>query len=213
MLSDDAIRAIADEVVKKISSEPEGRGSFAIGVSARHLHICQGDLERLFGPGHELSPFKELGQPGQFAAKECVLVAGPKGALQKVRILGPVRPQTQVEISRTDSYALGLKAPLRHSGKLEGSAAAALVGPAGSVELAGGVIVAARHLHIEPARAAALGLKDKQIVRMICRGEREVVFGNVLVRCGEGHQSEFHLDTDEANSAGVNTGDLAEILI
>lgn len=213
MLSDDAIRAIADEVVRKIAPEAEGGATFPIGVSGRHMHICQQDLERLFGPGAELTPFKELRQPGQYAAKECVLVAGPKGALERVRILGPVRPKTQIEVSLTDTFTLGVRAPVRHSGHLDGSGALALVGPKGTVALAAGLIVAARHVHVDPARAAELGIEDKQIVRMVCRGEREVVFGNVLVRCGDGHLSEFHLDTDEANSAGVKTGDLAEILI
>ncbi len=201
MLSDDTVRAIASEVARKITSKAQETSTFSVGVSARHLHISQEHLDVLFGAGFALTVFRELAQPGQYAAKECILLAGPKGALQKV------------EVSRTDTYTLGIKVPVRNSGDLAGSANVTIVGPKGVVHLKEGLIVAARHLHIEPSRAEALGLKDKQIISMKCGGDRELIFGNVFLRCGGGHMSEFHLDTDEANSAGLNTGDLAEILV
>ncbi|HOJ78908.1 MAG TPA: phosphate propanoyltransferase [Bacillota bacterium] len=183
-----------------------------VGISNRHLHLSQADLEQLFGPGYQLKMMKPLSQPGQFAAEECVNLIGPKGRINKVRVLGPVRPQTQVEVSRTDSFVLGIDPPVRDSGAIENSAALTLEGPAGNVELKQGVIIAQRHLHLHTDEAAELGLKDKEIISVKFDGVRSVIFNNVLVRVHPNFAMDLHLDTDEANAAGLKNGDLGEII-
>ncbi|MGE5550779.1 MAG: phosphate propanoyltransferase [Bacteroidota bacterium] len=183
-----------------------------IGISARHLHLSQQDVERLFGPGHTLTPQKQLTQPGQFSCLETVAVYGPKGSFAKVRVLGPARRQTQVEVSRSDAFILGLDPPVRDSGDLAGSPGARLVGPAGEVELHEGVIVAHRHLHLESSQAAKLGLKDREFIRVRVSGPRAVLFERVLVRVSPDFDMDLHLDTDEANAAGVKNGDHAELV-
>ncbi|MGQ9780510.1 MAG: phosphate propanoyltransferase [Bacillota bacterium] len=184
-----------------------------IGISARHVHLSQADLEKLFGPGYTLTPTKPLSQPGQFACAETVEVHGPKGFFPRVRILGPVRKQTQVEIARSDAFVLGIDPPIRDSGDLEGTPGVRLVGPAGAVELAQGVIIAQRHLHLHTAEAEELGLKDKDLIRVRIEGVRALIFENVLVRVGPHYAMDLHLDTDEANAAGAKNGDWATILL
>jgi len=181
------------------------------GVSNRHVHLSQQDLETLFGKGKELTKSKDLGQPGQYAAEEKVDLIGPKGTIAGVRVLGPVRGQTQAEISRTDSFKLGLKPPVRDSGNLTGSEPVTLMGPAGSIQLKEGVILALRHIHITPALAEKHGLKDGQMVSVSCTGPRALTFGEVLVRVSPKYSLEFHLDVDEANGAMLNNGD--EVLL
>lgn len=183
-----------------------------IGLSNKHLHLSQADLEKLFGKGHELTPTKTLVQPGQFACEEKVDIVGPKGTLKGVRVLGPVRPETQVEISLTDARTIGVNAPVRESGKLDGTPGIKLIGPAGEVETEKGLIAALRHVHLSPTQAKEAGVKDKDIVSIKVVGERGVVFNNVLVRSGDGHEAEIHLDTDEGNAAGLKNGDLGEII-
>ncbi|WP_168122313.1 phosphate propanoyltransferase [Paenibacillus sp. HB172176] len=183
-----------------------------VGVSARHIHLTQEHVEKLFGAGAELSIMKPLSQPGQFAANETVAVIGPKGSFAKVRILGPVRKQSQLEISRTDSFALGVNPPLRESGNIAGSAAIKLQGPAGEVELEEGVIIAARHIHFHTEDAKKFGVADKQQLRVRVGGERGVVFEHVIARVSDNFALDMHIDTDEANAAGVQNGELAEIL-
>ena len=183
-----------------------------IGISNKHLHLSEDDLQTLFGEGAELHVFKELVQPGQFAAEEKVDLIGPKGMFKGVRIIGPTRPQTQVEVSMTDARILGIDAPVRESGKLEGSAGAKLVGPAGELEISSGVIIALRHIHLSPAQAEEAGLKDKDIVDVQTHGTRPLMFQDVLIRSGDAHVKEFHVDTDEGNSAGVSNGQNAEII-
>lgn len=177
-----------------------------LGVSARHLHVSREDLEALFGPGYELTVFKELGQPGQYAANERVTLVGPKRQMENVRILGPVRPSSQIEISLTDSVALGIQAPVLYSGNLAGSGTLTVVGPHGTVEMKEKVIVAGRHLHCTPAEAAELGIKDNELINIRCGDTRSVIFEKVLVRAKSDFALEFHLDTDEANAAGVRGG-------
>ncbi|MGI6552938.1 MAG: phosphate propanoyltransferase [Bacillota bacterium] len=178
-----------------------------VGVSNRHVHLSQEHLEQLFGSGYELVSIKDLGQPGQFACKETVTVVGTKGAIENVRVLGPVRKNSQVEISRTDAFKLGLKAPIRDSGDHTGTPGCVLVGPRGVVTLERGVIIAARHIHMTPAMANQYGLKDKDLVSVIVDGERGLIFNNVLIRVREDFALEIHLDTDEANAALLNNGD------
>ena len=185
-----------------------------IGVSAHHVHLASEDLASLFGPDHELTPRAPLSQPGQFAAEEQVDLIGPKGRSERVRVLGPVRNQTQVEISRTEEYRLGIQAPVRMSGNLGGSPGLILKGPEGEVRLEEGVICAHRHMHMTPEDALRLGLRDGDVVsvRAEGEGEREVIFGDVVVRVNPRYKLELHLDTDEANAAQVTTGDVAYVV-
>jgi putative phosphotransacetylase len=183
-----------------------------VGVSARHVHLSKEDLETLFGAGYELTVRKDLSQPGQFASEETVEVVGPKRSFPKVRILGPVRSKTQVELSLTDCFSIGVKAPIRESGDIAGSGSVKLIGPKGEVTIPEGVIVAARHIHMVPEEAEKFGLKDKQKVSVKTEGERGLIFNNVVVRVREDFALELHLDTDEANAAGLSNGAKAIIL-
>ncbi|SCJ95898.1 Phosphate propanoyltransferase [uncultured Eubacterium sp.] len=183
-----------------------------IGLSNKHVHLSQADLEVLFGKGHELTPTKDLVQPGQFAAEEKVDIVGPKKTLAGIRVLGPVRPETQVELALTDARTIGIKAPVRESGKLEGTPGCKLVGPCGEVELSHGVIAALRHVHLNDDQAKEAGVKDGDWVSIKIEGERGLVFDNVLVRAGAKHEKEVHLDTDEGNAAGCGPDTVCEIL-
>jgi len=180
--------------------------------SGRHIHLSRTDVETLFGPGYALKKLRPLSQPGQYACEEKIAIVGPKGQIKGVRVLGPVRSQTQVEISMTDTYRLGIEPAVRMSGDVGGSPGCTLVGPAGQVSLSEGVIVAARHLHMSGEEAALYGLKSGDIVSAKKTGERETVLGNIIVRAGEAHALELHLDIDEANAAGIRNGDLLELV-
>lgn len=184
-----------------------------VGLSNKHLHVCAADLETLFGKGYQLTPTKDLVQPGQYACEEKVEIVGPKGSLKGVRILGPCRPETQVELAMTDARTIGVNAPVKESGKLEGTPGVKIVGPAGTVDIDHGAIVALRHVHLSPAQAIEAGVKDKQMVSLKFEGERGLVFDNVLVRSGEGHFLEIHLDTDEGNAGGIVNGQMGEIIV
>lgn len=183
-----------------------------VGVSGRHVHLSQADLEALFGAGHELTPIKNLSQPGQFAAKETVTLVGPKGVIERVRVLGPVRPQTQVEILAGDSFKLGVPAMVRMSGKLEGTPGVTLAGPAGTVALPGGVMVAARHIHMSSAQAAAMGLSDGQVVSIAFGGERGGRLDNVVIRANDTSELDCHIDTEEANALRISNGAVVRII-
>ncbi|MEY4480678.1 MAG: hypothetical protein RLZZ267_1356 [Bacillota bacterium] len=183
-----------------------------IGVSARHIHLSKAHIAALFGEDYELTIFKELSQPGQFAANETVAVIGPKGQFAKVRILGPARDLTQLEVSRTDSFSLGINAPVRESGNVAGSAGIKIVGPHGEVDIEEGVIVAARHIHFHPSDAEKMGIKNKDVLRVRLNGERPLTFDDVVARVHHTYALDFHIDTDEANAAGVKNGDFAEII-
>lgn len=183
-----------------------------VGVSNRHVHLSARHLQQLFGKNYQLSEVKDLGQPGQYAAKETVSLVGAKGIVEGVRVLGPLRKQTQVEISRTDSFRLGIAAPVRESGNLEDTPGCMLVGPAGTVSLKEGVIVAARHIHMSPKEAKQLGYKDCDRVSVLVEGERELCYHSVIVRVHSDFRLELHIDTDEANAAFLGTGDQVKIL-
>ena len=183
-----------------------------IGLSNKHLHLQEDHIEALFGKGHKLTPKKDLVQPGQYACEETVDIVGPKNTLKGVRVLGPARPETQVELALTDARTIGIKAPIRESGKLEGTPGCKLVGPAGEVELDHGVIAALRHVHLSPAEAEEAGVKDKEWVSIKIEGERGLIFDNVLVRSGDAHKRECHLDTDEGNAAGCGPDAVCEII-
>lgn len=183
-----------------------------LGISNRHIHLSQQDLEILFGKNYELTNIKNLGQPGQFACKETVTVCGPKGAIEKMRVLGPVRRQSQVEILLGDNYKLGLKAKPGMSGELKGTPGATIVGPRGSVQLQEGVIVAQRHIHMTLEEAKKFGVCDGQVVNIVCDGTRPGVLHHVVIRANNNSALECHLDTEEANALGLNEKSLIQIL-
>ncbi|MBQ5717100.1 MAG: phosphate propanoyltransferase [Clostridia bacterium] len=185
-----------------------------VETSARHIHLSQADLETLFGAGYELTPKKDLSQPGQFACEERVTVVGPKKELAGVSILGPVRPETQVELSLTDARSIGLSAPVRESGDVAGSSGCKLVGPKGEVELAQGVIAAKRHIHMTPEDAEQFGVKDTQVVQVRVPSSigRTTIFDDVVVRVSPKYALAMHIDTDESNAAGVAPGTMADVI-
>lgn len=186
---------------------------FLVEISARHVHVCKETLETLFGAGYELTPKKDLSQPGQFACEERVTVVGPKKELAGVSILGPCRPEDQVELSATDARSIGVKAPIRESGDVAGSGACKLVGPCGEVELSQGVIVAKRHIHMTPEDAAKFGVKDTQIVNVKVETEgRSLIFGDTVVRVSPKYALAMHVDTDEANAAAIPGSCMATIV-
>lgn len=201
---------IITEVLKRLEKFVD-QPYVPIGVSNRHVHLSRNELDRLFGTGYQLTKLKDLKQPGQFAANETVTLIGPKGEMAGVRILGPTRETTQVEISITDSFKLGISPPVKESGKLTGTPGIRLKGPKGIVELSEGVIAALRHIHVPPEFAEKFKLKDKDFVQVELGDVRKTIFENVLIRVSNRYELEMHLDTDEANAAGVKTGDLAKI--
>ncbi|MCX6718404.1 MAG: phosphate propanoyltransferase [Candidatus Staskawiczbacteria bacterium] len=175
-----------------------------VEISARHCHLSKADLEELFGQGYELKKLKQLSQPADFACEETLDIKIDSHILENVRIVGPLRNQTQVEISKTDAISIGVNPPVRLSGDLKNSAKIVLVGPAGQVELNEGLIVAKRHIHCATDEAKKLGLKAGDIVSVEIKSERPVIFGNVIVRVRDDYKFCLHLDTDEGNSAGIN---------
>lgn len=178
--------------------------NFIVETSARHIHVTQEHLEILFGKGHELTKKKDLSQPGQFACEERVTIVGPKKELAGVSILGPVRPETQVELSATDARSIGISAPVRESGDVAGSGACKIVGSAGEIEISEGVIVAKRHIHLTPADAEELGVVDKQVVWVkVETPERSAVLGDVVCRVSDKYARAMHIDTDESNAIGA----------
>jgi acetate kinase len=182
--------------------------SIPVAISARHVHLTGATVARLFGAGHVLQSHSPLSQPGQFAAEESVTLVGPRGRLEHVRVVGPERSADQVEISRSDEFMLGIDAPVRESGQLAGTPGIRIEGPCGSVELEHGVICAQRHVHMSPADADVLQLRDGDVVDVAVGGhERALVFGDVLVRVAPEYHMELHLDTDEGNAAGLHPGE------
>lgn len=187
-----------------------------VGVSNRHVHLCEEDFQVLFARDaarRGLSKLRDLSQPGQFVASEAVSIAGPKGSIGSVRVLGPLRARTQVEVSRTDAYTLGISPPVRDSGDLDGSGPIVLIGPNGGVSLNEGAIIAARHIHMTPDEASQWGLRDGDRVEVEVTGQRGLVFREVLVRADERFRLEMHVDTDEANAALLRTGDSVEVIV
>ena len=213
MYDEKLVRSIVKEVLDKLSVVPKAfPGKIPVGLSNRHLHLTIQDIEILFSKGARLTKLKDLSQPGQFAANEVITLVGPKGRMDKVRILGPVRKETQVEISRTDSYILGIKPPVRISGDVKGSSGIKIIGPRGEIDLKEGVIIAQRHIHMSPNEARDFRMKDGDIVKVKVPGERALIFNNVIIRSGPTHRLDFHIDIDEANAAGLSQGDFVEII-
>ena len=213
-MADSQVELIARMVMEAMNQKQDtGKGYMVpVGVSARHVHLTQEHVEVLFGEGYHLTKKKEL-MGGQFASNELVTIVGLKlRAIENVRILGPVRSKSQVEISSTDAIKLGVKAPIRESGNVAGSAPIALVGPKGALYLKEGCIVAKRHIHMSPKDAMAAGAHDGDIVSVKAENERGTVFNNVQVRVDESFTLEMHIDTDEANAAKIATVDTVRII-
>ena len=185
-----------------------------LAVSARHAHLSQSTLDRVFGAGCRLRPRTWLSQTGQFAAQEAVTLVGPAGRIQNVRVMGPPRSRDQIELSRTDELTLGIEAPVRISGDLDGTPGIVIEGPEGRVSLSSGVISARRHVHMSPQDAERLGVQDGQTVQVkVDSRDRDLTFDDVTVRIAPDFRLELHLDTDEANAAGIKSGDYGELLI
>lgn len=202
-------KAVADLVCRVLSgmTETAQEKTVPVGVSNRHIHLTREHLDILFGKGYELTPLKDLSQPGQYACKELLTIVGPSlRPIENVRVLGPLRKQSQVEISRTDSFVLKVKPPVRESGKLDGSAGITIIGPKGVISLAEGCIIANRHIHMSVEEGAAFGLKDGDYVTVEADGERRTRFYDVQVRVNEAFRLEMHIDTDDANAAGIGNG-------
>ena len=203
------------EMVKKVLADMEGGanasagqdGLVPVGVSNRHIHLTKADLAVLFGEGYELTPLKDLSQPGQFACKETLTLVGPSlRPIENVRVLGPLRGKSQVEISATDCYVLKVKPPVRESGNGVGSAGVTIVGPKGVVQLKEGCIIANRHIHMSPSDAASFRVKDGDTVTVDVEGKRRTRWYDVQVRVSPDFRLEMHVDTDDANAAGIGNG-------
>ncbi|OLS35612.1 hypothetical protein BTR25_19505 [Bacillus sp. MRMR6] len=183
-----------------------------IAVSNRHIHLSPEHVERLFGRGYQLNKLKDLSQPNQFAAKETVTLIGPKGKIANVRVLGPSRGSTQVEVSLFDGFTLGVKPPIRNSGDIKGSAPIMIQGPRGQIKIDEGLICAARHIHMHTSDAVHYEVADGDLVQVKVEGQRGIIFSNVLIRVSPKYKLEMHIDLDEANAANIKNGQLGEII-
>lgn len=210
-MSEDLAQSITNKILTRME---RSKHPIPVGISNRHLHLTQEHFETLFGKGAAPKKYRDVRQPGYYACHEAVTVAGPKGQLKNVRLVGPYRPQTQVELSRADALVLGISPPVRESGQLRGSAPAKLIGPRGEVDLKEGVILAMRHVHLHPREAQAIGIEDKEMVRVRAGagGGRALVFEDVVCRVSDKFALEFHVDTEEANAAGLKTGDIVYLV-
>ena len=195
---------LIDKVIDRIQNELDG--SFEVEASGRHVHLSRKELDALFGTGYELTKAKDLSQPGQYASKERLTVVGPKGAFHNVVILGPVRKESQVEVSLTDCLQLGVKAPIRESGDIEGTPGIVLVNGDKSVSLDKGLIVAKRHVHMTPEDAEKLSVKNHDIVKVKVEGARPLIFDDVVIRVSPKFATYMHIDYDEANACGFSKG-------
>jgi acetate kinase len=205
LLAWEALRAIERNQIT-LAIRDEEAAPIPIEVSAHHVHLAQAEVDKLFGAGHQLTPEHELSQPGQFACAEKVDLVGPKGRILNVRVLGPTRKESQVEIAMTEQFKLGIQPPIRESGNLNNTPGIRLEGPAGGVQLERGVICAQRHIHMSPEDALRLRLRDRYVVRVRIEGEREVIYGDVVVRVSPNFRLAMHIDTDEGNAANIRTG-------
>ena len=209
------IEAIVKKIVSEMNSGADTTASapkktgyeIPVGISNRHIHLCQEHLDVLFGKGYSLTHFKDLSQPGQYACKETLTIVGPSmRPIENVRVLGPVRGASQVEISKTDSYVLKVKPPVRESGNIKGSSPIRIIGPKGIVELSEGCIIANRHIHMSPDESAIFGLRDCDVVTVDVDGERKTRWYGVQVRVHKDFRLEMHVDTDDANAVGIGNG-------
>jgi acetate kinase len=210
MIARETLRSLRHSFVTDIirGQEPV---SIPIEVSAHHVHLSEFHVEALFGKGYRLTPLQELSQPGQFACKEKVNLVGPKGRVENVRVLGPTRKETQVEIAMTEQFKLGIQPPIRESGDLVNTPGITLESEKSTIKIDKGVICAMRHIHMHPEDALRMGLKDRDVVMVRIPGKRELIFGDVLVRVRSSYKLAIHLDTDEANAADISTGVFGQI--
>ena len=215
-ISKEQIAELVKRALLEIKSDgiaTKNEGGIPIGVSNRHIHLSKSDLETLFGVGYELTPIKDLSQPGQYACKEVLTIIGPSmRPIENVRVLGPVRKASQVEISMTDSYVLKVKPPVRESGNIKDSAPIRIVGPKGVVELNEGCIIANRHIHMSPDEAKVFNLRDGDYVDIDVNGKRKTRWFDVQVRVDKDFRLEMHVDTDDANSAGIGNGFIVNVV-
>jgi acetate kinase len=205
MMAREALRALSRSYIERVL-EAQKQQPFLVEVSAHHIHLTQEHVEALFGKGHQLTKHADLSQPGQYACKEQLAVVGPKGRIERVRVLGPARKYTQIEIAMTEQFKLGVAPPIRESGDIADTPGCTLESPTGGVKVDRGVICALRHVHMTPEDALRYGVRDKSYVRVRIAGDRELVFGDVLVRVDPNFSLAMHIDTDEANAANVKTG-------
>ena len=209
------VSAVAEAVLKALQADGTASSSdgIPVGISNRHIHLSREHINILFGEGYELTPMKDLSQPGQYACKEQLTIVGPSlRPIEKVRVLGPERPASQVEISRTDSYVLKVKPPVRESGKTAGSAPVTIIGPKGIVELKEGCIIANRHIHMSLEDGKRFGVNDNEYVTVDVNSERRTRFYDVQVRVSDKFSLEMHLDTDDATAAAIKNGDKVSIV-
>jgi acetate kinase len=205
MMAREALRALSRSYITRVL-EAQKQQPFLVEISAHHIHLTQEHVEALFGKGHQLTKHADLSQPGQYACKEQLTIVGPKGRIERVRILGPARKYTQVEIAMTEQFKLGIHPPIRESGDISDTPGCILESPNGSVSIDRGVICALRHVHMSPEDALRYGVRDKSFVRVRIAGDRELIFGDVLVRVDPSFKLAMHIDTDEGNAANVKTG-------
>jgi putative phosphotransacetylase len=210
----ETITKLVLEELSKVGLAPSGEPLKYVpaGVSARHVHVTREHLDILFGSGYELTNFKDISQPGQFASGEQVTLIGPKGSIDKVRILGPLRKQTQAEVSPSDARKLGVNPPVRQSGMHEGTPGITLVGPKGTIVLQQGCIIAERHIHMTPDDARAFGVQNGQMVQVKIDGPRGGIMSQVAIRIRDDFALDMHIDTDDGNAFGIKTGDKLEII-
>ncbi|EKG2058612.1 phosphate propanoyltransferase [Enterococcus faecalis] len=206
----DSMNEIVEEVVKRIQQQQQN--TFEVEASGRHVHLSRQEIDALFGPGYQLTKVKDLSQPGQFVCKERITVAGPKGLFQNVVILGPERSESQVEVSMTDTRILGINAPVRESGKTEGTPGVTLMNGSTVVTLSHGLIVAKRHIHMTPEDALKNKVSNSQIVQVKVEGTRPLIFDDVVVRISPRFATYMHIDYDEANACGLTKGARGYIL-
>jgi acetate kinase len=205
MIAREALRALSRSYISRVL-EAQKQQPFLVEISAHHIHLTQEHVEALFGKGHQLTKHADLSQPGQYACKEQLAIVGPKGRIERVRILGPARKCTQVEIAMTEQFKLGIHPPIRESGDIADTPGCTLESSTGSIQIDSGVICALRHVHMSPDDALRYGVRDKSFVRVRIGGGRELIFGDVLVRVDPTFKLAMHIDTDEGNAANVKTG-------
>ncbi|MEW9050639.1 MAG: phosphate propanoyltransferase [Neobacillus sp.] len=205
----DKIRKLVQEIVNKTIGQSK---QVPIAASNRHIHLSPEHVERLFGRGYQLNKLKDLSQPNQFAASETVTLIGPKGKIANVRVLGPARGNTQVEVSLFDGFTLGVKPPIRNSGDIKGSEPIIIQGPRGQIKIDEGLICAARHIHMHTSDAENFEVADGDLVQVKVEGQRGIIFSNVLIRVSPKYKLEMHIDLDEANAANIKNGQLGEII-
>jgi putative phosphotransacetylase len=206
------VQLIREVTIRALATNNQTTFEFPIAVSNRHIHLSKEHVERLFGRNYQLNKWKDLSQPGQFASKETVTLIGPKGKLEKVRVLGPARGNTQIEISLFDGYTLGITPPIRDSGDIDGTPSINIQGPRGQLKVDQGLICAARHIHMNPDDAARFQVANGQRVQVKVTGQRGVIFDNVLIRVSPKYKLEMHIDVDEANAAQIKNGQLGVLI-